>query len=296
MKNKPFQFRYVNEIVGGFVLLVVALLVSAVVIAGRAQGWFDPIYKVTLDFPPSGSLGLKVGSPVEILGTPVGWVESIAADDSGFMSGVLRIKGDLYQFVRSDSQALVRRKLIVTGDAYVDITKGRGPELPPGAGLVAIKEEDVIEAAMKLLASVTRTVDEFGGLAQDVRAREGDVQRIIANVRSITEKIEQGEGPAGKLISDPEMADMIQQLVAELQRALGQVQDILAYVPGTVLQTQETIRETERLIQGLQNHWLLRKYVPPAPPSTLIPVYDLRRGAGPAAVIPVVEPVEEAAP
>ena len=40
-------------------------------------------------------------------------------------------------------------------------------------------------------------------------------------------------------------------------------------LPGLVLQTQTSMRELERLIEGMQRHWLLRKYVnrtnPPRP-------------------------------
>ena len=34
---KKFKFRYVNEIAGGFVILVAALLIVGVVVAGHAQ-------------------------------------------------------------------------------------------------------------------------------------------------------------------------------------------------------------------------------------------------------------------
>jgi hypothetical protein len=44
-------------------------------------------------------------------------------------------------------------------------------------------------------------------------------------------------------------------------------------LPGLVLQTQTSMRELERLIEGMQRHWLLRRYVnktnpPPARPLT----------------------------
>ena len=34
-------------------------------------------------------------------------------------------------------------------------------------------------------------------------------------------------------------------------------------LPGILLQVQELLRQTQRLVKGLQNHWLLRSYVPP---------------------------------
>lgn len=305
MNNKPFQFRYVNEIVGGFVLLVVALLVVAVVVAGRAQGWFEPVQKIHLDFPPQGSLDLQVGSPVQILGATVGRVEEIEVDEDGFMSGIITVKGDFIQFVRSDSRVIVKKQFGIAGDAYIDITKGTGPELPPGAGLVASKDTDlnelleqllsqVREAIVPLLDSVKIAVDEYAGLAADLRSDTGALNQVLGNLEAITRKIDEGQGPAGLLVSDEATAQQLRDLMSALQKILGDVRGAtvelppmartvnaeVQHLPGTLMMTQETLRETERLIEGIQRHWLIRKYVPQeAPPTELIPVHAVRRNA-----------------
>jgi phospholipid/cholesterol/gamma-HCH transport system substrate-binding protein len=317
MKNKPFQFRYVNEIVGGFVLLVVALLIAAVFVAGRAQGWFEPVYEIHLDFPSQGSLDLQIGSPVQILGATVGRVDKISVDEDGFMTGHITIKGDFYQFVRSDSSAVVKKKFGIAGDAYVEITKGSGPELPAGAGLVATKDTDlnelleqllsqVRESTLPLLESVKKTADEYAGLAADLRSPEGALQKMLTNLESISKKIEQGEGPAGRMIGDQKMAESIQQSIDELQKILKDVRGATIQlpsmaktvnqevqdIPGTVLQTQEAIREAERLIVGIQRHWLIRKNIPPeSTPTELISAFDIRRPNAP--VLGSNDPVDE---
>jgi len=42
-------------------------------------------------------------------------------------------------------------------------------------------------------------------------------------------------------------------------------------LPGLVLQTQQTLHESEKLIEGIQRHWLIRKYIEKAQPNTRIP-------------------------
>ena len=111
---KPFKFRYVNEIVGGFVLFVVALLVVAVVLIGHYQQWFTPVHTLHIVFPPEGSLGLKKGSDVEILQNLVGRIDSIDIDESDQMTGKIRIKGDWIRFVRTDSGAATAEYAVVT--------------------------------------------------------------------------------------------------------------------------------------------------------------------------------------
>jgi len=262
MKSKPFQFRYVNEIVGGFVLLVVFLLIAAVIVAGRAQGWFEPVYKIHLDFPPQGSLDLQIGSTVQILGTTVGRVERIEVDEEGFMTGLITVKGDFYQFVRSDSRALVKRKFGIAGDAFIEITKGTGPELPPGAGLVAIKDTDlnelledllsqVRESTVPLLESVKSAADEYAGLAADMRNEEGWLVKTLANVEGVTRRLDQGEGPAGLLLADEEMAKSLRGIVDNVEAAIEQLNLILADVRGATIELPPMARTVNQEIQDL---------------------------------------------
>ena len=45
-------------------------------------------------------------------------------------------------------------------------------------------------------------------------------------------------------------------------------------LPGLVQQTQTSMRELERLIEAMQRHWLLRKYVNKTNPPPLHPPFD----------------------
>ena len=45
-------------------------------------------------------------------------------------------------------------------------------------------------------------------------------------------------------------------------------------LPGLVQQTQTSMRELERLIEALQRHWLLRKYVNQTNPPPLRPLSE----------------------
>jgi hypothetical protein len=45
-------------------------------------------------------------------------------------------------------------------------------------------------------------------------------------------------------------------------------------LPGLVLQTQTSMRELERLIEGMQRHWLLRKYMNKTNPPPIHPLTE----------------------
>ncbi|HMP73809.1 MAG TPA: MlaD family protein [Kiritimatiellia bacterium] len=296
MKAKPFKFRYVNEIVGGFVLLVGLAVIATIVIAGRAQEWFVPVHRVAMDFPPEGSLGLQIGSEVQILGTTVGRVRRIAIDEEGFMTGEFTVKGDFIQFVRTDSDVIVKRRFGIAGDSFIDISKGSGPLLPEGAAVVVSRDTEVTEVIERILAELeSRTLplldkalellEEYRGLAADLRDPEQPIQQMLENLNSIVAALERGEGPAGQLLRDEEMAAKFQEMADRVQAILDDVQATTArlpsmaasvegemrQLPGTVLQAQDTLRETERLIEGVQRHWIIRRHIPQSEPVAILP-------------------------
>jgi len=321
---KPFKFRYVNEIVGGFVLLTIALLVAGVLLVGHYQEWFTPTYRVHLIFPAEGSLDLRKGSEVKILGAVVGRVEKIHIEEDDSMTGEMFIKGDAFRFVRTDSKVIVKKAFAVMGDSYIEVIKGKGARLADGGSLTVTKDTEIFEIAQQLLNQVREaiipllgqirlTAEEYGGLAADLRAddgplikltdnlgglitqlrsEEGPLMKILGDLQVISAGLKNGEGTAGKMLRDPATADEVNKILGQVSDSIAQVEKILEDVkrttvqlppmaakvgreaddlPGLVLQTQETIRQTERLIDGIQQHWLIRGYVPQPQPTQLIP-------------------------
>ncbi len=152
---KKFKFRYVNEIVGGFVLLVVLLLLAGVLVAGHAQHWFEAMYEINLKFPPEGSMELQKGAEVMLLGAKVGSVQDILVDDDGHISGTMRVRGPFMRFVRADSIALVKKKMVVTGDAYIELSRGMGAELPRTGGEIwCMKDTEIMQMLEDALAEL----------------------------------------------------------------------------------------------------------------------------------------------
>ena len=290
---KPFKFRYVNEIVGTFVLVVVLLLAIGIILAGRAQEWFVPKYHIGLDFPPEGSLGLKKGSEIEILGTTVGKIEGITVNDDGSMRGEMLVKGDFIRFIRADSLAIAKKKFGIAGDAYVEITKGSGEVLPEDAKLTLLKDTELMEIAQNILNqiqdstvpainSIRKAVEEYTALAADMRDPKGPLFMLLSNLEKITAGLEKGEGSAGQILRNPDLANQLNDILKQVNESLVKVQAVLDDVkktsaqlppmaekvggevndmPGLVLQTQETLREAERLIEGIQKSWIVRGYI-----------------------------------
>jgi len=292
--RKPFKFRYVNELVGAFVLLAVLLLLAGIVVTGRVQGWFEPTYEIRTIFPEQGSMGLRPGAEVRVLDAPVGVVKSIEPREDGELEGVFQIRGRFFQYIRDDSVAIVKLTFGLAGDAYVEITRGRGEPIPEAGAYITITQDtailDIAEELLEEVRAVTvpaieqlqLAMEEYTGLAADLRDPDGPVQEMLASLNSIAKGLEAGEGAAGKLLRDPEVAADVERIVFSIQYTVDHVNEILEQVaiaaaelpqitgrlkgemediPGLVYQTQVTLQETEVLLKGLQRHWLLRRYI-----------------------------------
>ena len=295
---KPFKFRYVNEIVGAFVLLIVILLMAGILLAGRAQEWFTPVRHYGLLFPVEGSMGIQKGAEVKLLEYTVGKVERVGVQENGRMTGEISVKGDFIGLVRQDSKAIIKLQFGVAGAAFIAISEGKAAELTEGAVLTCTKDVDLFQEVQQKLQLVEKLVTEYTALAADLRSTNGPLMGVLFNLEAITAGLKNGEGAAGEILRGTALTDEVKAILAKVDAALAQTQQIVADVqkttaqlppmaqavggevknlPGTVIQTQETIREAERLLEGLQRHWLLRGSMPqPEPTDPIAPGEVLR--------------------
>ncbi|NLB65655.1 MAG: MCE family protein [Lentisphaerae bacterium] len=291
---KKFKFRYVNEIVGAFVMLVVLLLLAGVLVAGRAQHWFEPMYDIELQFPPEGSMDLLKGAEVMLLGARVGSVQDISVDDAGNIMGSIRVRGSFMRFVRKDSIALVKKKMVVTGDAYIELTRGTGAELPRSGGSIACEKDteimQMLEEALERLEKeaehtlglVNRAIEEYTTLAGAMNDPAGNLQQMLASANGLIEDLRSGPGLPAKILNDPGMAQEVEGLLGQVQELMTKVNamasdlqavsaslpelvstvaDEVDDLPVVVGEAQTLMRETTVLMEGLQRHWFLRKYM-----------------------------------
>jgi phospholipid/cholesterol/gamma-HCH transport system substrate-binding protein len=314
MKQR-FKFRHVNEITGVFVLLVLAVVIAAIVWAARSQRWFRGTVTLRIVLPEAGAAGIRQGSEVYFLGTLVGTVSDVIVDATGRMEAGTRIRSDFFRFVREDSFAVVKKKFGVAGDAYFEITRGQGQPLPKKDASIICKElpgtmetalEEVRSAVLPVLEKLNTGLDTWTALGEklspgaDAWTKLGThldesrqlLDQLIGRLDRIVAEVEQGKGTAGKLLTDPTLANDLQTLLDKGNASMDQLQAILKDVqaagthlsavsealaveakdlPGLVLQTQQMLYELERLIEGIERIWPIRSHIEQRQPDTRIP-------------------------
>jgi phospholipid/cholesterol/gamma-HCH transport system substrate-binding protein len=305
--TERFRFRHVHAITGTFVLLIFAVLIAVLVFAGRSQRWFIGNVTLRIVLPEGGAAGIRQGSEVYFLGTLMGTVADVSVDPAGRMEAEVNIRRDFFLFVRADSSAVVKRKFGVVGDAYFEITRGHGQTLPEKNARIICNEqlpsalesavEEVRFEAVPALKKLSAALDNWGALGSNLITSRLRLDQLVGRLDDIASDLQQGRGTAGKLITDPALADdahalmsqgnvtlselrgavtNLNTLVQGLQLGTARLPEITEAVaneaddlPGLVAQTQSSMLEFERLVQAMQRHWLLRKYVDkPSPTGT----------------------------
>ena len=228
MMDKTFKFRFVNEITGAFVLLAIAVLIAGIFLAGRAQGLFESKFRLHTVFQAEeGTYGLKKGSEVRIRDTAAGSVIRIHPTMEGTIEATFELKASFHGFVRTNSVAVVKKTLIVAGDSFVDISIGnrKFPLMPDGSLIACTLDKDITKQALLVL--------------EELRAK---LLPTVDKVNAVLDEL-----PA---------------LTVQTRKTLYASEVLLREdVPGLLIQAQDTMRSSQVLIEGLQRHWLVRKYI-----------------------------------
>jgi phospholipid/cholesterol/gamma-HCH transport system substrate-binding protein len=313
LRPERSKFRHVNEITGAFVLVVLAVLIAAVMWTSRSQRWFRSNVTLRIVLPEAGAAGIRQGSEVYFLGTLVGSVSDVIADSTGRMEAQAHIRHDFFRFVRADSSAVVKKKFGVAGDSFFEITRGEGRPLPENnASIVCNAQfssalesaiEEIRVEALGVLKKASSSLDRWDKLGADLGETRQHLDHLTARLEKMTAGIEAGQGTVGKLIADSTLADDAQTLLARANESLSALQGMMTNLnaavqnvqngtarlpeitdavanetkdlPGLVLQTQTSMRELERLVDAMQRHWLLRKYVNQTNPPPLRPIFEI---------------------
>jgi ABC-type transporter Mla subunit MlaD len=356
---KPFKFRYVNRIAGAFLFLAGSVLAVLLLLVAKSQHWFERETQYRVEMPvgfreddnPGGTLGIRAGSEVRVIGNQVGHVdrvelcageellpidsfESVDPNDIRIVA-VLAVKGGFSHFIGPDSVAVLKFDLGGLGSAYFDISRGTkrfDPALDePGVprrlafGRERDAKEEVFEIVTRLEAEVipaVRRIEETATAAKDFFEKLNDeneslyrslalLEKGIADMNRVMAQAASGEGALGDMIqSDTRMRREFNEFATTLNSGTKSLESAVNNLgagieelraggitsfneaakafPGTIDNTnaainqieegarqfQETVREFEVLVEGLQKHWLVRKNIEDPledPPENLKP-------------------------
>lgn len=228
-----FRNRYADEWVGLLVLGAMAILIAAVVEAGFLKQWLTPSARIYFVLPQNGLAGLAVGNDIEVMGVRAGEIRHLDLNEEGRLYAVGTIEPQFKRFIRTDSAAVIRRRFVVTGASYIDISRGRGQDLDWGyAVLQATTEPNPADMITKTIEDLRASLIPTMKNAQDITLQ---INEVIADLR-------QGKGTAGALLTNRETVDKANQVLTSLNSAIEGLHPLEAKLNVALGQTNQTLK------------------------------------------------------
>ena len=188
-----FKFR-----LGLFIIIGIALFVLGIFIIGKQKNLFNPVFSLRADF--HNVSGLQVGNTIRFSGINVGTVDNIQIINDSTVKVEMLIKKEVQKYIKVDSKASIGSEGII-GDKVVVISQGDGSQkiVKENQRILAVEpvETDAIMKSLQITA-------DNAALASD-------------DIAGIVNKINSGEGTLGRLIRDKEMAQNIDQTIANMK-------------------------------------------------------------------------------
>jgi phospholipid/cholesterol/gamma-HCH transport system substrate-binding protein len=265
------KFRYTNETVGLFVLMAVLIFVAGIIYSGQVRKWFNPGETLKVVLPDDGLFGLAKGSKVEILGTQAGEVRDIVINPNQEIHADVRIDSEMAVFVRSDSKATIRKTFGIAGDAYLEITRGTAQPLDWEYAVITVvsdrsTSDSLSELIDELRAKVLPVIDDahkailmLTAVAKDLQDPDKGVQQLLANLNSIADKIDSGEGAIGRMLTDDKFVRNLEALTARMGPIIDDLkttmQNVSAFSTQLNIETgdiPEIIRRLKEILASME--------------------------------------------
>ncbi|MBU6300948.1 MAG: hypothetical protein KGS60_05305 [Verrucomicrobia bacterium] len=283
MPAKPFKFRHVNEIAGAFALTVVVLLIGLIFLSGQLQGWFEGKRSYDVVLPESGTLGIRPGAEVRILGARAGSVRAVELRDKRTgrppvkrnmdpkelqLVAVLELRGDYTVFVGEESKAILKTGLGGLGAAYFEVSRADTP-VPdlttlPLADSSGANQKDMTEMVAELNGALVPAINQMQATSKDIESLaetlndpQKDFQIAIAGVRELLEQVKKGESAAGVLLWDEESGKQVREALARFNEASGSFASVMGRIEkgegaaGILLSDEEAQKQIQQTLENV---------------------------------------------
>lgn len=248
--TEPFRLRYVSQLVGGFILTTMILLLLFVIYLLRVKEVFIASLPYDMVIKQHELDGLRQGTEVFILGRLAGRITEIAYETG---STDLRINLTLKETFRDslfdDSVVRLRRRFGV-GEPYLEILRGPASARPlrhpqdggPARFLNFIPEQDRLDVVETQLDRVRSSVER---VEQAMVPALSSIQRAA---NTTTEQVESNVGPAA--VKAGESSEMVARSAARVQQkmdeTLNRIEDSAAEFDSHLRQVTSAVKSVER--------------------------------------------------
>lgn len=207
-------------LVGVFVFIGIIILIGGILMLGNQQSHFSSTITISTQVKDVG--GLQSGSNIWFSGVKVGTVKNIKFEGLESVRVELLIEEKSREFIRKDAKAKIGSDGLIGNKIII---------IEGGSGSVAMVEEGDV-----LVAAQVAGTDE---LLSTLQVNNTNLVGITGNLKELTDKLLNGQGPVGALLTDSTMSMQIVQILKNLN--------------ATTQYTTKTTNELAQFTQTLNN-------------------------------------------
>ena len=127
-----------------------------------------------------------------------------------------------------------------------------------------------VEAILRSAANIEETTQNVSQVSRDLPRMVSEVDQAVREVPKIVDEVKKATSALPAITGDlqqaagqaPGITKDVKAITEDVKDITGNVKKAAPEIPDFLSTTHESMEEAERLIQGLQNHWLLRGSMP----------------------------------
>ena len=221
---------------GAFIVVALAVLAAGVFIIGSKNYLFSSTYRLKAQFDNVG--GLASGADVQVGGVHSGTVHSIdlPRKPGDKVTVVMDLDKSTHEIVKQDSVASIETEGLL-GNQYLAISFGT-------AGQADVKNGDTIQSLPPL--QMGELLKKAGVILDGAQEAIQNVTQAAGNLKSVTGKVDSGQGTVGALVNDKQIYSNLDQTMTTLH--------------ATMLQAQVAVTDFQENMEALKHNILLSAF------------------------------------
>ena len=281
-----------ERLAGTFVLIAVGLLAWLLITSQKTQNLFED--EMTLYATMSSIQAVNKDTNVIISGLEIGSVTDVNIDDNNQVIITMSILKKYQKLIRTDSTAeLLNFKFAMLGKSVIEISVG-SPQLPiieDGSTLVIKESFNLVQLVAKfepVLVTLQDSIKRINEILQAIDPQQvgsnvSNLESITADLKAITNQIQQGKGPVGSVIYSDEMKDDVLSTTENLKDLTERTKSIIEQTSVLLISIQQQVDqlpeitdkvaplldEADKTIKATQKIWPLSSSVPKDNKQTL---------------------------
>lgn len=256
------------------VCILIALLFSTI----KSQNIFEEHFVIYGKL--NSAEGLSKETIVQILGIEVGKVTDIDITEENEIMLTMHIYKRYHRLLREDSEIKVSGfSAAIIGRSIIVITAGSYEKyLIKEGAILSVQEsnsiDDVIARAKETIETINTMIKNISLIVEaintdDIKKTISSVTEMAANIETITQQVESGQGPLGAILYDDKVKADLQHGISNIKQATEELKNIAKALAGdvkqmpvviknidsAVSQTEQTMQAAHQTIQASQRVW-----------------------------------------